>query len=132
MAKIVKIGWFDIPLKEITNVVIDGKTYFVEDFLMKGTFYKLIKNNIDEITYFESNDYDPRSHRMRRDKGKFKEDIKMILENSQPHSFKQAAVIIGDDKIYFINGFEVTHSNWLEHPEVQMAQRENKLKRIIQ
>jgi len=151
MAKTIKFGApfvdagpdIELSFKDITSVVIGDKKYHQLDFFMKGSFYKLIRKNKDKIVELDSNDviiynkylYNRTSPKSIFNAGQtyhFPLRIKLFLRNGMIHSFKGAAMILGDyTKKYFINDFEVTYKNWLEHPEVQHAIREEKLKRIL-
>jgi hypothetical protein len=127
MSKIVKIGWYDIQLKSVQSIIIDG-IFYDKKKIERGTYYKLIRSNIKNMSYLHSKD-----HMSRFSWGKTGGSIKMYLKNANIHNAYGPALIFGksDTKDYYIENTQYSYDNWLQLPEVKAAKREMKLQRIL-
>lgn len=131
--KIIKFASYDIPLKNIEVVEIDGKRYY-KNRIERGEYYKLIKTNQDNITYVETLD-----HYSKEYQNKTRGKLIMYLKNKKLHNTIGAALIkekVVDnhkflDEYYYIDGsIFLSKDIWLKQSVVQQRIREEKLKRI--
>ena len=152
MAKIVKIGWYDIPLKSVLSFKLGDKSYNRSDYEKNyyrgdkiSEYYRILKKNTKKLTYILSKSHSSRDRTFNRnwfisggswfntsDVGGV---VEIYLVDGKIQKFDGPAVIIEGMDRFYIDGCEVTLNNWLEHPKVKIEMkkktRRKKLNRIF-